>query len=65
MVWCSSDDDAQEFNDYAKKMGPWLAVPFENAALRAQLKQQYGVCAAKASFGGVCFWFGGVGESGM
>lgn len=47
MVWCSSDDDARQFKDYSAKMGPWLAVPFEDSALRTRLKQEYGVCAAK------------------
>jgi hypothetical protein len=47
VVWCSSDDNAQQFKDYAAKMGPWLAVPFEDSALRTRLKQEYGVCAAK------------------
>ncbi len=47
VVWCSSDDDAQQFQAYAAKMGPWLAVPFEDVELRTRLKQELGVCAGK------------------
>lgn len=51
VVWCSSDDDAQQFKDYGAKMGPWLAVPWEDEALRTRLKQEYMVCAAKEQVG--------------
>lgn len=47
VIWVSSDDSPRQFQEYGAKMGNWLAVPFEDTALRTRLKQEYRVCAAK------------------
>ncbi len=42
IVFCSSDNDAQSFQEYFADM-PWLAVPFEDGDLRAKLGSRYSV----------------------
>jgi hypothetical protein len=49
VVFVSHDTDAAQFEGYFAKM-PWLAVPFDSAALRGELAR--------------CAFFGGEGKGG-
>ena len=47
VIYVSSDRSAEQFQGYfgGEKHGDWLAVSFDEASFRDELKRKYGVCA--------------------
>lgn len=52
VVYVSSDETAEQMTvDMVQNHGEWSAVPFNDAAQRAALKQHFGACAGKEADG--------------